>query len=134
MQTTGIIFISTIDLAILDLSPATRPPVAVQCAQRTFITEEYAELTQNCQLFFDLHVQLRCDTFDRLHHYCFCLSQRADLTPGRDKEATFLSGIKSLWRGFIHMHSVAKLVTKAFPVSGIMDQLTEVKQKRKKKQ
>uniref|UniRef100_A0A665X746 PHD finger protein 3 n=1 Tax=Echeneis naucrates TaxID=173247 RepID=A0A665X746_ECHNA len=44
---------------------------------------------------------------------------------GRDDEAVFLSNLKSLWRGFIHMHSVAKLVTKAFPVSGILDNLTE---------
>uniref|UniRef100_A0A3B5LUJ7 PHD finger protein 3 n=1 Tax=Xiphophorus couchianus TaxID=32473 RepID=A0A3B5LUJ7_9TELE len=42
-----------------------------------------------------------------------------------DEEAAFLSNLKSLWRGFIHMHSVAKLVTKAFPVSGILDNLSE---------
>ncbi|XP_008276965.1 PHD finger protein 3 [Stegastes partitus] len=50
---------------------------------------------------------------------------RSDHTAGRDEETTFLSNLKSLWRGFIHMHSVAKLVTKAFPVSGILDHLTE---------
>ncbi|XP_030011653.1 PHD finger protein 3 isoform X2 [Sphaeramia orbicularis] len=50
---------------------------------------------------------------------------RLDRTAGRDEEASFLSNLKSLWRGFIHMHSVAKLVTKAFPVSGVLDNLTE---------
>uniref|UniRef100_UPI0037E80B77 PHD finger protein 3 n=1 Tax=Semicossyphus pulcher TaxID=241346 RepID=UPI0037E80B77 len=50
---------------------------------------------------------------------------RSDHTAGRDEEAAFLSNLKSLWRGFIHMHSVAKFVTKAFPVSGILDQLTD---------
>ena len=55
------------------------------------------------------------------------LPHRSDHLTGRDEEAAFLSSLKSLWRGFIHMHSVAKLVTKAFPVSGILDNLTEVK-------
>ncbi|XP_030603561.1 PHD finger protein 3 isoform X2 [Archocentrus centrarchus] len=50
---------------------------------------------------------------------------RPDHATGRDEEAAFLSNLKSLWRGFIHMHSVAKLVTKAFPVSGVLDNLTE---------
>lgn len=50
---------------------------------------------------------------------------RLDHIAGRDEEAAFLSNFKSLWRGFIHMHSVAKLMTKAFPVSGILDNLTE---------
>ncbi|XP_072247242.1 PHD finger protein 3 isoform X2 [Leuresthes tenuis] len=50
---------------------------------------------------------------------------RADHATSREEEAIFLSNLKSLWRGFIHMHAVAKLVTKAFPVSGILDNLTE---------
>lgn len=50
---------------------------------------------------------------------------RLDLSAGREEKASFLSNLKSLWRGFIHMHSVAKFVTKAFPVSGILDQLTD---------
>lgn len=50
---------------------------------------------------------------------------RSDHAAGRDEEAAFLSNLKPLWRGFIHMHSVAKLVTKAFPVSGILDNLSE---------
>uniref|UniRef100_A0A1A7YV90 PHD finger protein 3 n=1 Tax=Iconisemion striatum TaxID=60296 RepID=A0A1A7YV90_9TELE len=50
---------------------------------------------------------------------------KSEHPPGRDEETGFLSSLKALWRGFIHMHSVAKLVTKAFPVSGILDNLTE---------
>ncbi|XP_068613225.1 PHD finger protein 3-like [Brachionichthys hirsutus] len=50
---------------------------------------------------------------------------RSDHTSGRDEEAAFLSSLQSLWRGFINMNAVAKLVTKAFPVSGAMDNLTE---------
>ncbi|XP_029305251.1 LOW QUALITY PROTEIN: PHD finger protein 3 [Cottoperca gobio] len=50
---------------------------------------------------------------------------RSEHTAGRDEEAIFLSTLKSLWQGLLHMHSVAKLVTKAFPVSGILDDLTE---------
>ncbi|XP_059215431.1 PHD finger protein 3 isoform X2 [Centropristis striata] len=50
---------------------------------------------------------------------------RSDHAAGREEEAAFLSNLKSLWRGFIHMPSVAKLVTKAFPVSGLFDNLTE---------
>ncbi|XP_069000949.1 PHD finger protein 3 [Embiotoca jacksoni] len=50
---------------------------------------------------------------------------RSDHTAGKDEQATFLSTLKSLWRGFIHMHSVAKLMTKVFPVSGILDNLPE---------
>lgn len=50
---------------------------------------------------------------------------RSDTGAGREGEASFLSTLKSLWRGFIHMPAVAKLVTRAFPVSGILDNLTE---------
>lgn len=65
--------------------------------------------------------------------YCFVLTccvvifhHRSEHVAGRDEEASFLSNLTSLWRGFIHMHNVAKLVTKAFPVSGILDNLTQV--------
>ncbi|XP_056147512.1 PHD finger protein 3 isoform X2 [Lampris incognitus] len=50
---------------------------------------------------------------------------RSEFTSGRVEEAAFLSNLKSFWRGFINMPAVAKLVTKAFPVSGILDKLTE---------
>lgn len=71
--------------------------------------------------------QILKETVFKTLPYCCCLHLRTDLTTGRDEEATFLSSLKSLWRGFIHMHAVAKLVTKAFPVSGTVDNLTEVK-------
>lgn len=58
---------------------------------------------------------------------CAVLGHRSDNVVGRSEEAVYLSGLKTLWRGFIHMHAVAKLVTKAFPVSGIMDNLNEVR-------
>lgn len=63
---------------------------------------------------------------------CFTVSimltfLRLEYTSGRDDEAAFLANLKSLWRGFINMPAVAKLVTKAFPVSGILDNVTEVK-------
>ncbi|XP_045072938.1 PHD finger protein 3 [Coregonus clupeaformis] len=44
---------------------------------------------------------------------------------GRDGEASFLSNLQSLWRGLVNMPAVAKLLTKAFPVSGVLDHLTE---------
>uniref|UniRef100_A0A3B4A026 PHD finger protein 3 n=1 Tax=Periophthalmus magnuspinnatus TaxID=409849 RepID=A0A3B4A026_9GOBI len=50
---------------------------------------------------------------------------KLDTSATKDETGTFLAGLKSLWRGFLHMASVAKLVTKAFPVSGILDHLTE---------
>ncbi|KAJ0005094.1 hypothetical protein NQD34_011308 [Periophthalmus magnuspinnatus] len=52
-------------------------------------------------------------------------STKLDTSATKDETGTFLAGLKSLWRGFLHMASVAKLVTKAFPVSGILDHLTE---------
>lgn len=58
--------------------------------------------------------------------HCNVLGYRSDHVVGRSEEAAYLSGLKTLWRGFIHMHAVAKLVTKAFSVSGIMDNLNEV--------
>lgn len=58
---------------------------------------------------------------------CDVPGYRSDNVVGRSEEAVYLSGLKTLWRGFIHMHAVAKLVTKAFPVSGIMDNLYEVR-------
>lgn len=60
--------------------------------------------------------------------HCNVLGCRSDHVAGRSEEAAYLSGLKTLWRGFIHMHAVAKLVTKSFAVSGIMDNLNEVRQ------
>ncbi|XP_072293353.1 uncharacterized protein phf3 isoform X2 [Eucyclogobius newberryi] len=50
---------------------------------------------------------------------------KLDTSATKEETATFLAGLKSLWRGFLHMTAVAKLVTKAFTVSGIFDHLTE---------
>ncbi len=55
------------------------------------------------------------------------MHHRSDHAAGKEEEAAFLSNLESLWRGLIHMHAVAKFVTKAFPVSGTVDNLTEVK-------
>ncbi|KAL0983883.1 hypothetical protein UPYG_G00134310 [Umbra pygmaea] len=49
---------------------------------------------------------------------------RSGYTSGKDG-ASFLSNMQSLWRGFVNMPAVAKLVTKVFPVSGAFDHLTE---------
>ncbi|XP_048453032.1 PHD finger protein 3 [Rhincodon typus] len=49
-------------------------------------------------------------------------SDAYDITEG---ESRFLARLDSLWKGFINMPSVAKFVTKAYPVSGSADHLTE---------
>lgn len=41
-------------------------------------------------------------------------------------ESTFLARLNFIWKGFINMPSVAKFVTKAYPVSGSPEYLTEV--------
>ncbi|KAF7667061.1 hypothetical protein LDENG_00080120 [Lucifuga dentata] len=69
----------------------------------------------------DLHLTVLEESFRNATGY----EGRLEHGSGRDEEATFLSNLKMLWRGFINMPSVAKLVTKAFPVSGILDNLTE---------
>ncbi|XP_064174244.1 PHD finger protein 3-like [Anguilla rostrata] len=51
-----------------------------------------------------------------------------DSARGRQDEAAFLARLDSLWKGFVNMPSVAKFVTKAYPVSGVLDQLTEVRE------
>lgn len=59
-------------------------------------------------------------------HPFLSYGHRSDHKAGRDEEAAFLSNLDSLWQGLIHMHAVAKFMTKAFPVSGTLDNLTEV--------
>ena len=44
----------------------------------------------------------------------------------RDDETVFLANLKPLWRGFLNMAAVAKMVTKMYPVSGVLDSLNEV--------
>ncbi|XP_015218370.2 PHD finger protein 3 isoform X1 [Lepisosteus oculatus] len=55
----------------------------------------------------------------------FSSEGRSEAPSSGEDEATFLSRLESLWKGFINMPSVAKFVTKAYPVSGILDHLTE---------
>ncbi|KAJ8386354.1 hypothetical protein AAFF_G00174510 [Aldrovandia affinis] len=53
------------------------------------------------------------------------LEGRSDGACGRQDETAFLARLDSLWKGFVNMPSVAKFVTKVYPVSGILDHLTE---------
>ncbi|XP_051880480.1 PHD finger protein 3 isoform X2 [Pristis pectinata] len=50
---------------------------------------------------------------------------RSDVYDITEDESRFLARLDSLWKGFINMPSVAKFVTKAYPVSGSSDHLTE---------
>ncbi|XP_072106645.1 PHD finger protein 3 isoform X1 [Mobula birostris] len=50
---------------------------------------------------------------------------RSDVYDIAEDESRFLARLDSLWKGFINMPSVAKFVTKAYPVSGSSDHLTE---------
>ncbi|XP_064420632.1 death-inducer obliterator 1 isoform X2 [Latimeria chalumnae] len=46
-------------------------------------------------------------------------------SPQDGDTSLFLSRIDTIWKGFINMHSVAKFVTKAYPVSGSIEHLQE---------
>ncbi|ELK04400.1 Death-inducer obliterator 1 [Pteropus alecto] len=46
-------------------------------------------------------------------------------SPPEGDTALFLSRLSAIWKGFINMQSVAKFVTKAYPVSGCFDYLSE---------
>ncbi|XP_006873449.1 PREDICTED: death-inducer obliterator 1 [Chrysochloris asiatica] len=46
-------------------------------------------------------------------------------SPPEGDTALFLSRLGTIWKGFINMQSVAKFVTKAYPVSGCFDYLSE---------
>nr|XP_040033840.1 PHD finger protein 3 [Gasterosteus aculeatus aculeatus]XP_040033841.1 PHD finger protein 3 [Gasterosteus aculeatus aculeatus]XP_040033842.1 PHD finger protein 3 [Gasterosteus aculeatus aculeatus]XP_040033843.1 PHD finger protein 3 [Gasterosteus aculeatus aculeatus] len=70
----------------------------------------------------DLHLTVLEESF---RHAQSGYDGRSDHKAGRDEEAAFLSNLDSLWQGLIHMHAVAKFMTKAFPVSGTLDNLTE---------
>ncbi|XP_076020173.1 PHD finger protein 3 [Genypterus blacodes] len=71
----------------------------------------------------DLHLSALEDSFQIARPTSY--DGRLEHVSGRDEENAFLSGLKALWRGFLNMPCVAKLVTRAFPVSGILDNLTE---------
>lgn len=47
-------------------------------------------------------------------------------SPPEGDTSLFLSRLNTIWKGFINMQSVAKFVTKAYPVSGCFDYLSEV--------
>ncbi|XP_034777198.2 PHD finger protein 3-like isoform X1 [Acipenser ruthenus] len=55
----------------------------------------------------------------------FCAEGRFNAYDNVIDEAAFVGRLESLWKGFINMPSVAKFVIKAYPVSGILDHLTE---------
>ncbi|KAM6298567.1 death-inducer obliterator 1 [Aegotheles albertisi] len=46
-------------------------------------------------------------------------------SPKDSDTSLFLSRLNTIWKGFINMQSVAKFVTKAYPVSGCFDYLSE---------
>ncbi|XP_074203687.1 death-inducer obliterator 1 isoform X2 [Camelus bactrianus] len=46
-------------------------------------------------------------------------------SPPEGDTSLFLSRLSTIWKGFINMQSVAKFVTKAYPVSGCFDYLSE---------
>lgn len=51
-------------------------------------------------------------------------------SPPEGDTTLFLSRLNTIWKGFINMQSVAKFVTKAYPVSGCLDYLSEVRTKK----
>lgn len=50
---------------------------------------------------------------------------RSEMPGSVEVESTFLARLNFIWKGFINMPSVAKFVTKAYPVSGSPEYLTE---------
>ncbi|XP_034464849.1 PHD finger protein 3 isoform X4 [Hippoglossus hippoglossus] len=96
--------------------------VATTVVRRQSTKSEETKSTAGPALEDDLHLTALEESFRSTRPG---YESRSDHVAGRDEEALFLSGLQSLWRGFIHMHSVAKLVTKAFPVSGNLDNATE---------
>ncbi|XP_067243062.1 PHD finger protein 3 isoform X3 [Chanodichthys erythropterus] len=55
----------------------------------------------------------------------FLPESRSDGLSSKEDTATFLSNLESLWGGFVDMPAVARFLTKAYPVSGILDHLTQ---------
>ncbi|CAK6447258.1 unnamed protein product [Pipistrellus nathusii] len=53
------------------------------------------------------------------------VSTAASCSPPEGDTTVFLSRLSTIWKGFINMQSVAKFVTKAYPVSGCFDYLSE---------
>ncbi|XP_052601212.1 PHD finger protein 3 isoform X5 [Peromyscus californicus insignis] len=55
----------------------------------------------------------------------FSPTPRPEMPGTVEVESTFLARLNFIWKGFINMPSVAKFVTKAYPVSGSPEYLTE---------
>ncbi|XP_045150725.1 PHD finger protein 3 isoform X2 [Echinops telfairi] len=55
----------------------------------------------------------------------FSPAPRLEMPGTVEVESTFLARLNFIWKGFINMPSVAKFVTKAYPVSGSPEYLTE---------
>lgn len=55
----------------------------------------------------------------------FSPAPRPEMPGTVEVESTFLARLNFIWKGFINMPSVAKFVTKAYPVSGSAEYLTE---------
>ncbi|XP_011789857.1 PREDICTED: death-inducer obliterator 1 isoform X2 [Colobus angolensis palliatus] len=53
------------------------------------------------------------------------ISTSESRSPPEGDTTLFLSRLSTIWKGFINMQSVAKFVTKAYPVSGCFDYLSE---------
>ncbi|XP_024152669.1 PHD finger protein 3 isoform X3 [Oryzias melastigma] len=102
--------------------PSKAAKVATTVVRRQSTKTEEAQVANPPAIDDDLHLTVLEESFRNAKSG---LDVRSDHASGRDEEAAFLSNLKPLWRGFIHMHSVAKLVTRAFPVSGALDNLTE---------
>ncbi|XP_034753239.1 PHD finger protein 3 isoform X1 [Etheostoma cragini] len=105
--------------------PVEEAPTKVVKVATTVVRRQSAkaEETKNTKpaIDDDLHLTVLEESFRNAQGY----EGRSGHVAGRDEEAAFLSNLTVLWRGYIHMHAVAKLVTKAFPVSGLFDNLTE---------
>ncbi|KAG8444874.1 hypothetical protein GDO86_009868 [Hymenochirus boettgeri] len=52
-------------------------------------------------------------------------SEPFHITDTIEDESTFLARLTCIWKGYLNMPSVAKLVIKAYPVSGSLEHLTE---------
>ncbi|XP_077439105.1 PHD finger protein 3 [Vanacampus margaritifer] len=96
--------------------------VATTVARRQSVKSEEASTPTPSAVEDDLHLTVLEESFQKAHS---SYERRSEHTASRDDDASFLSSLKFLWRGFLTMHNVAKLVTKAFPVSGILDGLTQ---------
>ena len=112
-----------------DETKSTTAPAVDDDLHLTVLEESFRNAQPGFEARYSDLSESLCDSPAQLVFFkCFfTVCRRADHATSRDEEAVFLSNLKPLWRGFIHMHAVAKLVTKAFPVSGILDNLTEVK-------